>query len=195
MGYTRKMRRYGTVVLLAAMLTVAGCGSSTLRYVNPDANFSYIKKIAVLPLNNFSDDRYAGEKVRGVLTVDLLSRHAFELVEQGQVTKILASVLGSAGYREGRAVELDSETLKLLGEKLGVQAVIMGSVDEYRGSRGGAAVSLSMRLVDTGSGIVLWQTKSTVLGDHYLRRMFGIGIVDSTKLTRVAVKRALDTLL
>ncbi len=195
MGYTYLMRRFKVALLVAVVLVMSGCGSSTLRYVNPDANFSYIKKIAVLPFNNFTSERFASEKVRGVLTVDLLSRHTFEVVEQGQVTKILASVLGNAGFREGRVVELDAETLKLLGEKLGAQAVILGSVDEYRSARGGAAVSISMRLVDTGSGIVLWQSKSTVLGDNYWRRMFGIGVVDNTKLTRVAVKKALDTLL
>ena len=195
MGYTIAMRGYIWAALFFVLVPISGCGGGAMKYVNPNANFSYIKNLAIIPFNNFSADRYAGEKVRSVLMVDILSRHTFEVVEQGQVTKVLASVLGEAGVQEGRVAQLDTETLKVLGEKLGVQALMLGSVDEYRAGRGGSAVSISLRLIDTSSGIVLWQVKSTVLGSSNLRRIVGLDNVDATLLTRRAVKRALDTLL
>lgn len=176
---------------------IGGCGGSTLRYVNPTANFSYIKKVAVLPFNNLSDDKYAGERIRNTLTVDLMSRGAFEVVEQGEVTKILGVVFREAGVEEGRAVQVDKETLKLVGEKLSVQAVILGSVDEYSGGgyTGSGVVSLAIRMLDTNSGIVLWQAKATETSKSIWRKLLGIEEVDRSELTRNVVKNVLDTLL
>lgn len=179
------------------LFVTAGCGGSTIRYVNPTANFSYIKKVAVLPFNNLSDDRFAGERIRNTLTVDLMSRGVFEVVEQGEVTKVLGVLFREAGVEEGRAVPVDKETLKLIGEKLSIQAVILGSVDEYSSSGygGGGVVSLAMRMLDTNSGIVLWQAKTTETSKSILRKLIGIEEVDRSELTRNAVKSVLDTLL
>ncbi len=184
----------GSIVLFF-LIFIGGCGS-TIKYINPTANFSYIKKIAVLPFNNLSDDRYAGEKIRNTLIVDLMSRGVFEVVEQGEVTKVLSVIFREAGVEEGRAVPVDKETLKLIGEKLSVQAVILGSVDEYSGAGSvGSIVSIGVRMIDTGSGIILWQAKTTETGRSILRKLIGIEEVDRSELTRKAVKSALDTLL
>jgi TolB-like protein len=177
------------------LIFVAGCSSSVIRYINPEANFSYIRKVAILPFNNMSGDRFAGERVRNTLTVELLSRGVFDVMERGEVSKVMGLVLRAAGFEEGRALEVDKETLKLLGEKLGVQAVILGSVDEYTGRGRAPIVSLSMRMLDTSSGIILWQAKSTALGTTTWRKIVGIEESDRSTMTRKAVKKALDTLL
>ena len=190
--YNVRMNKFGIVLIF--LVFIGGCGSA-VKYINPAANFSYIKKIAVLPFNNLSDDRYAGEKVRNTLIVDLMSRGAFEVVEQGEVTKVLSVIFREAGVEEGKAVPVDTETLKLIGEKLGVQAVILGSVDEYSGAGGGNIVSIGARMLDTGSGIILWQTKATETGRSVWRKLVGMEEVDKSELTRKAVKSALDTLL
>ena len=191
--YNSYVKRGGVVLFF--LIFIGGCGS-TVRYINPTANFSYIKKIAVLPFNNLSDDRYAGERIRNSLIVDLMSRGVFEVVEQGEVTKVLSVIFREAGVEEGRAVPVDKETLKLIGEKLSVQAVILGSVDEYSGAgSGGSIVSIGARMIDTGSGIILWQAKTTETGRSILRKLIGIEEVDRSELTRKAVKNALDTLL
>jgi TolB-like protein len=184
------------------LVSLAGCngslirGGAVIRYINPEANFSYIKKVAVLPFNNMSDDRFAGERVRNTLTVDLMSRGVFDVMERGEVSKVMGLIFRAAGFEEGRALEIDKETLKLLGEKLGVQAVILGSVDEYVGKGGrSAVVTLSVRMLDSSSGIVLWQVKSTATGSSTWRQIVGIEEVDRSALTTKAVKKALDTLL
>ncbi|MBI5875012.1 MAG: hypothetical protein HZB81_04075 [Deltaproteobacteria bacterium] len=191
------MKMKAVLMFFLLLFVVAGCGTSTIRYVNPTANFSYIKKVAVLPFNNLSDDRYAGERIRNTLTVDLMSRGVFEVVEQGEVTKVLGVIFREAGVEEGRAVTVDKETLKLIGEKLSIQAVILGSVDEYSGGGygGGNVVSVAMRMLDTNSGIVLWQAKTTETSKSILRKLIGIEEVDRSELTRNAVKNVLDTLL
>jgi TolB-like protein len=178
------------------LLLVVGCSGSVIRYINPEANFSYIKKVAVLPFNNMSGDRYAAERVRNTLAVDLLSRGVFDVMERGEVSKVMGLVFRAAGFQEGMALEVDKETLKLLGEKLGVQAVILGSVDEYPARSGrNPIVEISVRMLDTSSGIVLWQAKSTALGATTWKKIVGLEETDRSTMTRKAVKKALDTLL
>lgn len=187
-----------TIVLFLLIIVGGGCSGSTIRYVNPTANFSYIKKVAVLPFNNLSDDRYAGERVRNAFIVDLMSRGVFEVVEQGEVTKVLGVIFREAGVEEGRVVPVDKDSLKLIGEKLGVQAVILGSVDEYPGAAyggGSATVSISVRMLDTGSSIILWQAKGAESSRSVWRKLIGIEEINRDELTKNAVKDVLDTLL
>ncbi|MEK7773821.1 MAG: GNA1162 family protein, partial [Deltaproteobacteria bacterium] len=173
---------------------------ATIKYINPSANLSYIKKVAILPFNNFSEDKYAGEKTRSALTIDLMARHVFDVMEQGEVSKVMGMIFREEGFEEGRAVQMDKDMVKMLGEKLGVQAVILGSVNEYSSSRGGGGssnnvVSISMRMIDTSSGIILWQANTTEVGNSMLRKMLGVDQVEMSILTRDAVRRAISTLL
>jgi TolB-like protein len=177
---------------------ISGCGTgSIVKYVNPAADLTYVKKVAVLPFNNLSDDRFAGERVRSALIVDLMSREAFEVLEQGEVSKVMDVVFRMKGIEEGKAFQIDKETLNMLGEKMGVQSVIMGSVDEYLGERYGAArgVTISLKMLDTGSGTVLWQANVTESGASPIRKLVGLDELDISTLTRRAIKRAIDTLL
>lgn len=183
------------IALLFFLVLLAGCGGRVVKYVNPNANFSYIKDVAVLPFNNLGGDRNAGEKVRGAVIVDLMSREVFNVIEQGEVSKVLDLVLRSAGSEAGMAVQPDKEMLKLIGERMGVQAVIIGSVDDYGSSAGASLVSISLRMLDTSSGAVLWQVKSTASGSSFIRSILGIGTNDMVRLSRKAVKKALNTLL
>ncbi|MBI5560784.1 MAG: hypothetical protein HY883_05870 [Deltaproteobacteria bacterium] len=150
--------------------------------------------MAVLPFNNLTADRFAGEKVRSAVMVDLLSRGVFDVVEQGEVSKVLSLVLRAAGVEEGMVVDLDRETLKLLGERLGVQAIVLGSVDEYEGRREEGIVAISVRMLDTSSGIILWQAKASLVSSNAWRKTLGIEGDDSSILTRKVVKKAFDTL-
>lgn len=187
------------LLLFILVSITAGCGGATIKYINPSANLSYIKKVAILPFNNFSDDKYAGEKTRSALTIDLMARHVFDVMEQGEVSKVMGMIFREEGFEEGRAVQMDKDMVKMLGEKLGVQAVILGSVNEYSSSRGGGGsnnvVSISMRMIDTSSGIILWQANTTEVGNSMLRKMLGVDQVEMSILTRDAVRRAVSTLL
>ncbi|MBI5826354.1 MAG: hypothetical protein HZB22_01280 [Deltaproteobacteria bacterium] len=188
--------RFLLLFVLVAIIT--GCGGGTVKYINPSANLSYIKKIAILPFNNFSEDKYAGEKVRSALTIDLMSRHVFDVMEQGEVSKVLGMIFREEGFEEGRAVQMDKEMVKMVGEKLGVQAVILGSVNDFSSSRGGSSnnvVSISVRMIDTSSGIILWQANTTEVGNSTFRKMLGVDQVEMSILTRDAVRRAVSTLL
>ena len=195
LGYNKSMLRAAAGMVLLVM--VYGCAGTTIRYVNPDADFSYIQKVAILPFHNLSDDRFAGERVRNALIADLIARDIFDVVERGEVSKVLSLMFRDIGVEEGQAVEVDRETLKRIGERLGVQAIILGSVDEYsgRGSSRGNVVTLSVRMLDASSGTVLWQAKATAVGSSVWRKVLGLEEVDMSTLTAIVVKNALDTLV
>ncbi len=184
------------VTLLVVGVLLLGCGGAkVIRYINPSANFSYVKKVAILPLNNLSDDRYAAERVRNTLTIALLAKRMFDVVDQGEVTKVVGFVFREAGYEEGRAVPVDRETIKMIGERLGVQAVIVGSVDDYSsGYSGGTVLALSLRMLDVSSGIILWEARVTGKGENFWRSILGVGSVERNELTRRIVNTALKTL-
>ena len=185
------------ILLFVILVSLQGCGWLAVRYINPDADFSYIKNVAVLPFNNLSNDRYAGEKIRSAMTVDLLSRHVFDVTEQGEVSKVMSQVLRATGAQEGMVMDLDRETLKLLGDRLGVQAVILGSVEAYSESRGGAGglVTISARMLDTSSGVVLWQVRTSASGTSLWRKVVGIESKNTSTLTGMVAREALNTLL
>ncbi len=186
------------ILFLVLLISITGCGEGlVVKYVKPSADISYVKKVAVLPFNNLSDDKFAGERVRNAVVVDILSRGGIEVVEPGEVSKVLGLVFREAGFEEGRVVPVDTETIKLIGERLGVQTLILGSVDEYPTGgfvAGGSMVSISIRMLDAGSGMLLWQAKATETGGSVWRKILGIQDVDRSELTRKVVKRALDTL-
>lgn len=190
-----KVSLYRASILVVICVFLSGCAGSVMKYINPNANFTYIKKVAILPFNNFAGDRYAGEKVRANLTIEMMSRGVFEIAEQGEVSKVLELVLRAAGVTEGGVGNVDKETLKLIGERLGVQAVVLGTVYEYQGQGASSVVSIAARMIDTNSGIVLWTAKSDVSGTSVARKIIGIEEYDVTSLSRKAVKQVVDTLL
>ena len=53
-------------------------------------------------------------------------------------------------------------------------------------------VAVSIRMLDTGSGTILWQVKVIERGASFWRRIAGVEEIDATLLTRQAVQKGLD---
>lgn len=180
------------------ILIQIGCGTAPKQYIRANVNFQHIKKVAVLPLNNLTDDKYAGEKFKSIIVMDILESGAFEVAEEGEVNKAVADVFREMGFREGELVALDIESIKRISEKLGVQALFIGSVDSYGQGRGGgtqyAVVSLSLRLVESNSGITLWRGFDSEKGSSLMRSVFGIEQKNEIELSRELSKKVLTTL-
>ena len=58
-----------------------GCAKKTPVYINPNTNFGFIKRVAVLPFENLSTDRFADKKVRDVFVTSLLSTEVIDVPE------------------------------------------------------------------------------------------------------------------
>lgn len=176
---------------LLAMPALDGC-ARTGTYVHPSYDFSLVKKIAVMPLENLSPDQMAGEKVRKVVIAELLSAGVVDVVEPGQVNR----VLNDQGIQTITAVS--SADLKRLGTALGVQSFIVGSVDVYETVNFGgvpfAQVTLSFRALDASTGSIVWSKQQTGGGVGIVGRLFGFGAASMSEATQKAVRTAFATL-
>lgn len=190
--------KYFFIYVFLLFLVLSGCNGTPKHYIKAGANFQYIKKVAVLPLNNLTDDKYAGEKVKSIIIMEILERGIFEVAEDGEVNKVVGDVFREMGFREGELIVIDMETIKRIAEKLGVQAVFIGSVESYGQSRGGgtpySVVSLSLRLVESNSGITLWRGFYSKKGNSFAKNIFGIDQKNEIELSRDVSRQLMITL-
>lgn len=176
-------------------MAAGGCASTEQTwslYVHPSADWSTYARVAVLPLDNLTTERFAAERVREVLNVELSSQGLFEAVDLGEVNRTLRTQglvnLGEIGPAEATA----------LGQELGVQALLLGSVMEFSERRTGTIttpdVALSLRLMDVETGIVIWAVTDARVGAKLSTRLFGLGEESQTAATVRLVRDVLRTL-
>jgi hypothetical protein len=179
-------------MLGVAALALAACSSPTHHFLHAQYDFSTIKKVAVLPLENLSSDQMAGEKVRKTVVSELLSAAVLDVVETGQVNR----AMGQASIQNVSAVSADD--LKKVAGALGVQALIVGSVDTYeRLNVGGVTfpeIAITLRAIDAGSGTIVWSASRTGGGVGIMGRLFGIGGETLSEATQKTVRATLQTL-
>lgn len=178
----------------AALAILSRCASTpTTKYLHPNADLTAIKKVAVLPFENLSQERSAGDKVQKLFLTELLSLETFDVVEPGQVTKLL---------KTERIESIDSlgpPELKKLGEALKVQGLFLGSVVDYADNRSGSTpapdVTIQLRLVEVQSGVTIWSASRTRSGATTSAKLFGVGGQSLTQAARQLIKEELSTLM
>lgn len=178
---------------LAAIFWTAGCAQmAPATYVHPTYDFSRVKKVAVLPLENLTSDQTAGEKMRKLVVTELLATGIVDVVEPGQVNRVLTA------QNIQNLTMLSPEDFKKVGAALGVQMLIVGSVESYdRIQVGGVQapeVTLTLRGVDVDSGTVVWATSHTQGGATFAARLFGLTGDSLSEVAREAAHAAVATL-
>jgi len=163
------------------------CGPGMRYYANPAADLSYIKRVAILPLHNFTKADLAHEKIRDILETELLQLEAFEVVDRGEVDAVLREL------RITSSSDISPSILKKISQKLNVQAVLTGAVDEYETERSGnislSFVAVSLKLIE-----VIWQISSSEKGGGALTRLFGVGEKSLLEVGHILIRRCLKTL-
>ncbi|HEY7410539.1 MAG TPA: CsgG/HfaB family protein [Vicinamibacteria bacterium] len=176
------------VLLLPACRTAGGA-----RYVHPNVDLAALRTVAVLPFENLTQDRAAGDKVQKVFITELLSLEAFQVVEPGTVVKALRA------DRIESVAALGPAEIKHLGEALKADGLFMGSVVDFAETRSGTApapeVTIELRLVETQSGVTVWSSNRTRSGASASARLFGIGGESLTQAAREVIREQLGTLV
>ena len=188
---------YGSPTVLCWLCLVAfglGCASNipSTEFTNPNIDFSFIQRVAVLPFENLSNDQQAGFRATRLAITELLASGAVDVVEPGEVEGALAQL-------PGRPTRPTIEQLISLGRDLGVQGIILGTVAQSEVLRAGAvgrpAVTLDAQMVETETGAVIWAATHTERGGGFGARVLGTGGEALSETTRRAVQGLLATLL
>lgn len=179
------------MVISLCLIFMSGCSGSIKHYVRPNTDAAKIKKIAVLPFENFTPDTFADKKVRSLAIIDLLSR-GLDVIEPGEVLKTLQEM------KVKSAQSLTQQDIMNIGETLNVESVMTGSVEAFGISRGISVsypeVSVNLMLFDAKTGKVIWSVWHTAGGASFWSRHFGAEGATLDETSKKVIKEAIDTL-
>ena len=177
-----------------ALALLGSCASDTAGslYVHPNADFSNYRRLAVLPLENLTSERFAGEQVREILNIELAAQGLFEVVDSGEVNRALRQ------QNVVNVAEVGPEQSQALGQALGVQALLFGTVIQYTERRSGSLtmpdIALSLRMLDAETGIVVWAVTDARAGAKLTTRLFGVGEESQTAASLRLVRDVIQSL-
>ena len=183
------------ILTLVILITVmfSGCGvKAPVHHINPDVDFSFFKNVAVLPLDNLTNNKASGEIVKQIVISELLASGLVDVVIPGEVI----SAISELGIQNISA--LNKSQVKSLGNALNVEAVIMGSVEQYGEVRSGnlsaPEVTITLMMAEVESGNIIWSITLTRGGLDFMARHFGAKSETMSEIVQGAVREAIQTL-
>ncbi len=189
------MSRSKKIVLCFVLLYVTACASAKTGdlYLDPNMDFGTVKTVGVMPFINLARDPVVADRVRDVVINKLLASGAVYVVPVGEVSRgITRSEISSP------TTPSPEEAIKL-GGIIQAQAIITGAVREYGEARSGSVsaniVSVSLEMIETQTGKIVWAASSTQGGITMWDRFFGGGGQPMNTVTEKAVDDLLNKLL
>ena len=162
-------------------------------FLHPEFNFSFVERVAVVPFENLSKDQGAAFRATRFFITELLATESFEVVEPGEVKRVIESV-GTT-----RTAELTQAQIIKVGKDLKVQALFLGSINESSKQRSGNStnpvVTLVVRLVETETGTTIWSATHTQSGKGFFSSIFGGADKSMSEITRKCVNKTVGTLI
>ncbi len=189
-----ELRKLGPIAAACLLLALSSCGGVRRSvYLDRDANFGVVERVALVPLRNLTGDPNAAERVERILTIELLGAEAFELLDPVEVRVAMADL----GLEPQQV--LAPGQVRALGERLGVQALMQGAVQEMgtQSVSGVTApvVAIELELLDVVSGKKIWSAVASRSGPGTTARLFGVGRASTNEAIRDVVRAALRTLI
>jgi hypothetical protein len=175
------------------ILALVACAGGHDTYIDPNMDFGAVKTVAVMPFGSLTRDPVVAERVRDVFITRLLSTGAVYVVPVGEVARGVAR-----GEIQNPSAPSSDDVVKL-GGIIKAQAVITGTVREYGEARSGTVsaniISLSLQMIETQTGKVVWTASSTKGGIKTWHRLFGGGGQPMNNITVKAVNDLINELL
>lgn len=191
MAVGRKITCSKLFILMLSGFFLSSCAAGD-TYHDSIMDFGAIESVAVMPFANLSADKQAGDRVRDVLITHLLATEAMYVLPSGEIARGISRV----GISDPTAPSGD-EVRKLAGI-IKVNAVITGTVREYGVVRSAATsanvISLSLTMIETDTGKVVYTASSTKGGISLWDRLFGGGGRPMNDITEEAIDELLDKL-
>jgi polysaccharide biosynthesis protein PelC len=185
-------RRWNRPLAVALLALLACAGGRKARYQDAQMDFGAIRSVAVMPFMNLTKENVAAERVRDVFSNMVLATGAFYVVPYGEVVR----AVGRSGVTAPTTPA--TEDVVKLGKQLQVGAVFVGAVKEYGEIRSGTTaanvVAVSVQLIETDTGRVVWSASSTKGGLTMTARLFGSSAAPLNGITEEAVDDLLEQL-
>jgi TolB-like protein len=188
------LKKFVLINLLFVLIIGSGCArvGTPSSYIRPDYDFSYIKRVAVLPLDNITNEKFAGEAVRQVVISELLATGLVDVAVPGEAV----AATDKLGIKS--ISSLNADQIKAIGNALKVQAVIFGSVEKYGevriGNISAPEVTITLIMADTSSGSIIWSVTKTGGGASFMARHFGARSETMSETVLRVVREAIQTL-
>jgi hypothetical protein len=191
-GDNKKMVKSWRILFCSILMVSAGCATAGDVYHDPNMDFGAIQSVAVLPFSNLTRDNLAAERVRDVFVNKLLSTGAVYVLPPGEVARGVVRVDIQNPFSPS------PEEIVKLGPIIKVQAVITGVVKEYGEVRSGTTsanlISLSLQMIETQTGKIVWTASVTRGGISIWDRLFGGGGQAMNDVTEKAVNDLINRL-
>jgi hypothetical protein len=187
-------RRLPLTVLLGALAApVPAAAQVTDVYRDPKMDFGSIQTVAVMPFANLARDQVVAERVRDVFINRLLASGAVYVLPVGEVARGIVKL-----ELQSPTAPTPEDVIKL-GGLIKADAVITGVVREYGEVRSGTTsaniISMSMQMLEAGTGRVIWSGSSTKGGISFWDRLVGGGGQPINRVTEDAIDALFDKLL
>ena len=181
-------------VLLGLLASASICAAQVSDvYRDPNMDFGSVQTVAVVPFSNLARDQVVAERVRDVFINRLLATGAVYVLPVGEVARGISKL-----ELQNPSSPTSDEVVKL-GALLKADAVITGVVREYGEVRSGQSaaniISMSIQLIEAGTGKVVWSASSTQGGVSFWNRLFGGGGQPLNRVTEKAIDALFDKLL
>lgn len=152
-----------------------------------------IRKVGVLPFINNSPRQGAGEIVTSIFMAVIFKSGIFQVEEKGNIERFLAN------HKIKSFKKISKKEFKKMGEWLNIDAVFMGTVEEFAGGDQGRlstpVLSIRAKLIDLRTGKVLWMMRHSKRGDDYVK-IFELGRVRSVStLTKRVLTEAIEGMM
>jgi len=178
--------------MMIVLVLLPGCSPRATSYVRQDVDYSFIRKVAVLPFQNLSQDINANARVYSIFVAQLLDRQAVDVAEYGAVLSAMAQM-----QLDFNSV-LPPEQIVKLGKILEVDGIFFGSVQEYGLERISQdrtyTITASYSLAETQTGLTVWSAQARNDGASFWRKLFGGGSASLYSVSKSNVELALETL-
>ncbi len=131
---------------------------------------AYAPVVAVLPFENLSEHPNAGEILTRLMATELYKQRLFNVREESEW---LRSSVADDGEKAGERLPSSMPRIQQLAHKVGADGALLGSVTEFHyqhGLREEPVVGLSVRMVRSCDGKVVWASSRSASGKGLFRR-------------------------
>lgn len=133
-------------------------------YVSPTAKQQVYRKVSVLPFQ--ASVELVGASLSDLFFTELLTTHKYQLMDRTQSEQILRE------KDPGHGIVSENAAAVKVGQLLGVQGVIIGTVPEYgvkiSGTTELVAIGINARMIDVSDGSIVWSVAEIAVSDRSL---------------------------